>query len=269
MKKVTSFYLKFAGVGIALSGIAVARAGDSIDYIGPDSPSQAVTVNYSGHGKSLSVGTDAGFLQFKDVPQGNTFEAVCGDIFDEISVGSTYGDTLYTIPESSNLGYSPFTSDASINAAGYIVGNTFSKALAGTQGAGFGSANEQAAGLQIAVWAALYDSNVSGVGSQTAFNAMIGIGSGTAGDFTISGLSDSTTLADAYSDWLTKGTAPGGSDKTYLLEAAGANGSSGRGQDQFTEKSNYTPSGSPEPFTMGIGIAGVAFAVRRKVKRSK
>ncbi len=123
----------------------------------------------------------------------------------------------------------------------------------------------------------MYDSDVNfATTSFTQFKTMIQ----TTGPFTISNLAGgnatlaNAALADAYADWETQGTTPGAGDTTLFLQGgnftgAGGGNTSKDGQSQWTESSSYTPSGAPEPFTMGIGIAGVAFAVRRKVKRSR
>jgi hypothetical protein len=272
MNRYSGLLSKFVGVGALACGVAVAKATDTIEYIGPDAPSQDVTVSYIGNSQNFSVETDAGFLKFQ-VDSGNTglttpFEAVCGDVFHDISTNSKYGDTILTAPFAAGA-VNPYTTTASVAAAGNIVGNKFDKVFNGTDGVNqVGNANEQAAGLQIAVWAAMYDSDATA--SSTAFDTMIT----STGDFKVSGTAalDALTMADAYTDWQTRNTAPTGSDTTLFLKGgtiiSGPYAGS-QGQDQWTESSNYAPSGTPEPFTMGIGAAGIAFAIRRKLVRTK
>lgn len=245
---------------------AVAQADTSITFTGSYGPDEAVNVYWNN--TSIAPQGDqvvAGFLQFSNNSGGpSPFEAICGDIFDDISSGSTYnvtpeatnpytgGSVTYTTP--------PVTvSSAAIQSAGNIVGADFSNAYSSGSSA-------QAAGLQIAVWTTLYDgaynSGDGAVGSNaaaTVFNNLIAQGSGNT-LFAVTG-EDAGALGYAISDWESNGTQS--ADSIFLKADP-----TGSGQDQFTINSQFSPSGSPEPFTLAIGAAGICLAIRRKVKRA-
>ncbi len=259
MKKFSRAYIKLLGMGLMSVTISAAMA-DEIEYVGPDAPSEAVNVSYAGQFSNL--GTDAGFLGFQIVGTGTPFEAICGDIFHDISGTSTYSDTVFTASSTPPFGgaSSGFTTAGSILGAGNIIGNNFDAALAA-------NTDQAAAGLQIAVWAEEYDF-ASTITDQTSFNLALT----STGAMTISGTAagDMVTMDDAFADWSTSGITPGGPDSTLFLK--GGNITSGpysgaQGQDQWTEQSQYTPSGSPEPFTLAIGTAGVGLAFRRRFSR--
>ncbi len=131
MIRVTGRVCKGVGVGVGICGFAMAHAGDTITWNGDESPGLAVTVNLSGSSVN-NLSTNAGFLQFSMTGSqnglSNPFEAVCGDLIDQIGSGQTYNDTVRTSPFDQG-GIPAFTTANQMLAAGKIVGNTHLIAL--------------------------------------------------------------------------------------------------------------------------------------------
>ena len=261
---------KLLGIICVAAACAAVQADTWITYTGVYGPDDVIGLKFNSGSTNLSYGgVVAGFLQFKDdSAQGlpNPFYAMCGDVIDEINSNDEYRDTIKNTSNfgSSGITVSAFTTDANIQAAGNIVAKDFDavKAL---------NSNDAAAGLQIAIWATVYDSayatahGVGLTGNAAGFQAMLTAG---AGPLTVSGL-NAATWTDAYLYWGDQGTS--GNSLFLLHNGPGTGGPNDgnlgvQGQDQFTTTTQYHPGPTPEPFTMGLGIAGVALAIRRRLR---
>lgn len=167
-------------------------------------------------GKELNIGV--GKLGF-DVANGGKFTSVCGDLLSTLD-GNSHSYALSLTPDD----FSP------LGRAGKIVGSYFTAA----------TTNEQAQGLQLAVWKALYDNGAS-FSTGSRFTASADFGSvGTAGS--------ALNFAKTYYDGAQSGRA--------VFAATGAGG----GQSQLTPV--------PEPASLcALAIGGAALLRRRKAKR--
>jgi len=263
------------GVVVCLAGLANA-APDSVTFYGLQHPSDAAII--SAHGVSSSFYADT--LVFSatgpDVAAiwGSSpsaqFDAVCGDLFHDISYppAETYGATFVdsvTFSGTSSSG----ASASGVQHAGSIVG--YVGALATGSGGANGDLssldNTEAGALQIAVWEALYDNEASGM-SMSAFYSDL-----TGGTFDItstsvlkSGSTYTSLFDDAYA-YYTDGYGSG--DNAVFIEAAHVGDLY---QDQFAlvpQGPQHHISGTPEPFTMSLGIAAVGLFMRRRVAGRK
>ena len=247
------------GIGCAIASVGLAHAQPTITFNGHYGPDDVINIQYHQGSTNLSdTGVVAGFLQFNDNSHQNglasPFETLCGDIFHDISSGSTYIDTIYQTGTfgATNTYVSAYTNATAVQAAGNIVGKDFNTVYNTPNG-------DTAAELQIAVWATLYDTLYTSQ-TETTFASMLE----STGPFTVSGLGSTShndaILAGAYGYWKDQGNPV--SNALFLLH--GATGF--QGQDQFTTSDHYHPGLAPEPFTMGIGLAGVGLAVRRRLR---
>jgi hypothetical protein len=206
------------------------------------SVASAATLGFTGVGKAAVVSISglrtvtawAGELDWNWVgtpPAGfsQSLYTYCVDILNDVT------NTQYNVAVRSTDDMTPATSPYTAPGAGAKIGwliNTFAASIHAS------GTNEQAAGLQVAIWETLYDSNLGG------FN----LGSG---QFSVSGSVGTMTwattyLTDLYSSANNKGRAA-------WLDSPG----NGNGQDQVTV---------PEPSTLALLMlaGGAMFAIRRR-----
>ncbi|HTQ10271.1 MAG TPA: hypothetical protein VMI31_09390 [Fimbriimonadaceae bacterium] len=177
------------------------------------------------------------------------FDCVCADIPDVINPGNNWH---IDIRDAHDTGYG-----RNINCAGSIVGwvgdNICHDDLSSLT-------TEQACGLQLAVWEAIYDGvDPSSIKNESAFEEDL-----QKGNFSTSyNFSDKTILDCAYSYY--KSGFDAGDNCVYLKSTDVG------GQDQF----KCNPGGghghvesTPEPFSMSLGLAAVGLFLRRRSKRS-
>ncbi|MHB8635165.1 MAG: hypothetical protein ACYC96_01690 [Fimbriimonadaceae bacterium] len=247
------------GVICGAAVVATSYGQTYITFNGHYGPDDVINVSYNVGAEHLSDrGVVAGFLQFNDDSHqnglSNPFETLCGDIFHGITGGDKYLDTIYQTDSFASTGayVSAYTSATAVQAAGNIVGKDFDTVYSARSA-------DEAAGLQIAIWATLYDTAYSSQSAST-FDSMLTNFNSTNGKFQVSGLGShqASILGDAYSYW--KDQALPVSNALFLLH-----GPTGfQGQDQFTTTDHYHPSSTPEPFTLALGLAGAALAIRRR-----
>lgn len=134
-----SISFKTAGIAALVLAVSFSQA-DSLKYLGTDLGSHVDQVKVSLYGGHSST-VDAGVLKFKDSTTHTTLFTVCADL-GSILNGSSHS---YSISSTNPLG------TTGIDLAGKIVASFLSSAV---------TANEQA-GLQLAVWAAIYNGGTS------------------------------------------------------------------------------------------------------------
>lgn len=172
-----------------------------------------------------------------------TFAAYCTDRNVNAYIGSTWDATKSTTDDFVPPSNSTLVGSAADKTAGgeiaYLV-NTFGNTMD----------NDTAAAVQLAVWD--ISEGGSGVGTDNVFQ--------TVGAELSSSI---VSMAEGFD-----AAALGMSNTNDWYEAA--RDSNGNAVSQDFVAMNTTPSGSPEPFTMGIGMAGVAtfFARRRRANRA-
>jgi len=258
------------------AGVAVACAASATEQVQFDGTSAswgswiADEVN-GGGGFNYGPGGWLGELQFTALnPTGQNlfgtspFNTVCGDLSDEISTNNiynvTYSDTATMVD--------PY------KAAGSIVG--YAGSLDSVNGSLSVLSQPQAEGLQLAVWECMYDwTNDSSINTEASFEAALTSGSQKIGNY--NDLLSGGVVDAAWSFWqggLVTGDVSGGAvndglyDSVFIQGAGGVN-FNGAGQNQFAPfRPNHHDVSTPEPFTMGLGVAGIALFVRKRVKRS-
>lgn len=113
----------------------------SIKYLGTGSgDSSGVNVRINNSNKNVF----AGQLRFNAPPLGSNVHMFCVDLLTSISVNQSFNVKMSSTKDNSNLG---------IVYAGRIFGKHFKDTFIGTTA----QRNDKAAGLQLAIWEALYD----------------------------------------------------------------------------------------------------------------
>ncbi len=210
--KAYSFAICLAATA-ALSGSAFA---DNLKYTGMDR-ADAITASISVNGSSFNT-VMAGQLNFTDGT--NSIDTYCADAASLLS-GSGF------------FSYVPSTVDLSgasnLSLAGRIAANSFATATTA----------DQQAGLQLAIWSAIYDGGPN-------FDA-------NGANFKVTGVNaNALNFANTY---FTLNTDPGDQVVTYF--GSNANGA----------QSQLTVAPVPEPFTMlTVGAGALALALRRRRK---
>ena len=268
---------KTLGVGLVVCvAAAVHASSDSVTFNGLQHPSNATIISASGVTGSFyadtlifnAAGPDVAAIWGSN-PSAN-FDTVCGDLFHDITYppAETYGATF--VDSISFSGTSSSGASASgVQHAGSIVG--YVGALAAGSGGAAGNLatldNTEAAALQIAVWEALYDTD-SPTGLTQA-NFFTDLTNGTFDVTTTSvlktGSAYTTLFNDAYA-YYTSGYGAG--DNAVFIEAQH---SGTKYQDQFAlvpGGPGNRVSGTPEPFTMTLALAGIGLFFRRRSVRS-
>lgn len=200
---------------VALGAACVGVAHANIQFVSLDLGT-GQGINYAGNGMNVF----AGKLNFLDLSSNTAFKSVCGDLGNMINYGQSWNATrVLASSVSPNMGR-----------AGHIVANAFH----------LPTTNDEATGLQLAVWEAVYDSGTNG---------------GTTPDFT-SGIFkcgvSGTALAKAQEYYAFVNT-PG--DAYYFMPNP-----TNAGQGQLTPV--------PEPATIASFGLGGLLLLRRRNRRS-
>jgi len=155
-----------------------------------------------------------------------------------VDVLNNEADPQYNVTVRSTDDMTPATSPYSAAGAGAKIAwlvNTYATAIHAT------GTNQQAAGLQLAIWETLYDSDLGAYNALSLFT----------GDFIVAASAGTLYWADTYLKDLYSSS--GNTGRAAWLDSPG----NGNGQDQVTV---------PEPSTLALLMlgAGLIFAFRRK-----
>lgn len=208
----------FRTLGIAALVVAVSFSqADNLKFVGTDLGSHTDTVKISLNG-GQKTSVQAGVLKFKDSTTGDNLLTVCADLGSTLN-GSYHGYSVSTTNPAGTTG---------IDMAGKIVSAFIGSAV---------TANEQA-GLQIAVWAAIYNggSSLNLNGSFKAYNYN----------------SSTKSYAETYYGAVNNKT---GAATYYKTNACG-------GQSQLA-----APQAVPEPASIGAFAVGLLGLVSRRRKK--
>lgn len=210
--KAYSFAICLAATA-ALSGSAFA---DNLKYTGMDR-ADAITASISVNGSSFYT-VMAGQLNFTDGT--SSIDTYCADAASMLNGGSFYSYTPATLDLSAS---------SNLSLAGRIAANSFAAATTA----------DQQAGLQLAIWSALYNGGPS-------FDA-------NGANFKVTGVN--ANALNFASTYFSTNTDPG--DKLVTYFGSSANGA----------QSQLTVAPVPEPFTMlTLGAGALAFGLRRRRK---
>ena len=215
-------------------------------------------LSHAQHGRLNLISTDVGegganvyfagsvlmaFAPGTNDPFGSHFDAYCTVLNVDAYIGSTWGatklDTTHFVP-SPNASILPSAADARVGSEIAWLANTY----------GITHNTEQAAATQLAIW------------------DLAEGGSGAAGDHFFS---------TEISSWSFSNNVIGDS-RTYAADAISAYGHGTRAVDTWYQadvvnnthvsQDFVTPNPTPEPITLGLGVAGIGLAIRRRLQKS-
>lgn len=273
-----------AGVA-AVSGAQTFLGTTDADYLGSHTRifGSDIYMTWTGHGNvaggSITAG-GYGFMKWNDISTGDFaanglgfggsshFYTLCGQ-FVQLNDPSTFN--VWDITSGTNAPPLPSYRAYTLYRGASVLSHDFDGA------SGTGTAFEHAfnyntalrgAGIQLAVWAAIYGDGSSWDNSDySAGTSTVTIGGfkakDTHGSFaTVVGIAQAYYNSARALNW-----GMGTNASTYWLDSQ-LRGTK-YGQDQFTIDPTHPPQSVPEPFTMGLGLAGVAAYIRRRAKAAK